>query len=142
MCFNVYVTSKCNQNVFTNILFYSRYEPELHPGVTFKIKKPKATLKIFSTGSITVTGNPQLYYPQYNIFWFKDIAISSFLDRVVVNNLSHLSFSFHIIIYSTGCHKKAQLANGYLLILHLNWNSKYSVSFFNKALFIGRFTCC
>eukprot|EP00093_Oithona_nana_P012231 12231.XXX_27512_26322_1 [CDS] Oithona nana genome sequencing. len=31
------------------------YEPELHPGVTFKIKDPKATLKVFSTGSITVT---------------------------------------------------------------------------------------
>jgi len=31
------------------------YEPELHPGVTYKIIKPKATLKIFSTGSITVT---------------------------------------------------------------------------------------
>lgn len=33
------------------------YEPELHPGVTYKILNPKATLKIFSTGSITVTGN-------------------------------------------------------------------------------------
>lgn len=32
------------------------YEPELHPGVTYKLKEPKATLKIFSTGSITVTG--------------------------------------------------------------------------------------
>lgn len=31
------------------------YEPELHPGVTYKIKDPKATMKIFSTGSITVT---------------------------------------------------------------------------------------
>ncbi|XP_049298068.1 TATA-box-binding protein-like [Anopheles funestus] len=31
------------------------YEPELHPGVTFKLQTPKATLKIFSTGSITVT---------------------------------------------------------------------------------------
>ncbi|XP_026847063.1 uncharacterized protein LOC6597721 [Drosophila persimilis] len=31
------------------------YEPELHPGVTYKMKMPKATLKIFSTGSITVT---------------------------------------------------------------------------------------
>ncbi|XP_042227468.1 TATA box-binding protein-like 1 isoform X2 [Homarus americanus] len=31
------------------------YEPELHPGVTYKIDDPKATLKIFSTGSITVT---------------------------------------------------------------------------------------
>lgn len=32
------------------------YEPELHPGVTYKLTTPKATLKIFSTGSITVTG--------------------------------------------------------------------------------------
>jgi len=31
------------------------YEPELHPGVTYKCKYPKATLKIFSTGSVTVT---------------------------------------------------------------------------------------
>jgi len=31
------------------------YEPELHPGVTYKCKNPKATLKIFSTGSVTVT---------------------------------------------------------------------------------------
>lgn len=34
---------------------HAEYEPELHPGVTYKLKKPKATLKIFSTGSITVT---------------------------------------------------------------------------------------
>lgn len=32
------------------------YEPELHPGVTYKLKELKATLKIFSTGSVTVTG--------------------------------------------------------------------------------------
>ncbi|KAJ8920903.1 hypothetical protein NQ315_015696, partial [Exocentrus adspersus] len=31
------------------------YEPELHPGVTYKLQSPKATLKIFSTGSVTVT---------------------------------------------------------------------------------------
>lgn len=37
------------------------YEPELHPGVTYKMRDPKATLKIFSTGSITVTGK--------RIFW-------------------------------------------------------------------------
>nr|CAG4639493.1 EOG090X0CO7 [Daphnia magna] len=33
------------------------YEPELHPGVTYRLKEPKATLKIFSTGSITVTAD-------------------------------------------------------------------------------------
>ncbi|XP_041484201.1 TATA box-binding protein-like 1 isoform X1 [Lytechinus variegatus] len=31
------------------------YEPELHPAVTYKMYNPRATLKIFSTGSITVT---------------------------------------------------------------------------------------
>lgn len=31
------------------------YEPELHPGATYKIKELKATLKIFTTGSITIT---------------------------------------------------------------------------------------
>lgn len=31
------------------------YEPELHPGVTYKIANPKATLKIFSTGGVTIT---------------------------------------------------------------------------------------
>ena len=37
------------------ILIYRSYEPELHPGVTYRIRQPKATLKIFSTGSITIT---------------------------------------------------------------------------------------
>ena len=37
-----------------NVNLFS-YEPELHPGVTYKLKNPKATLKIFSTGSITIT---------------------------------------------------------------------------------------
>jgi transcription initiation factor TFIID TATA-box-binding protein len=32
------------------------YEPELHPGVTYNLYNPTATLKIFSTGSMTVTG--------------------------------------------------------------------------------------
>lgn len=32
------------------------YEPELHPGVTYNLTNPTATLKIFSTGSMTVTG--------------------------------------------------------------------------------------
>lgn len=36
--------------------YSNSYEPELHPGVTYRIEHPKATLKIFSTGSITVTG--------------------------------------------------------------------------------------
>lgn len=32
------------------------YEPELHPAATYRIKQLKATIQVFSTGSITVTG--------------------------------------------------------------------------------------
>ncbi|TNN82548.1 TATA box-binding protein-like protein 1 [Liparis tanakae] len=32
------------------------YEPELHPAATYRIKHIKATVQVFSTGSITVTG--------------------------------------------------------------------------------------
>ncbi|MBN3274999.1 TBPL1 protein, partial [Polyodon spathula] len=32
------------------------YEPELHPAALYRIKDIKATLQVFSTGSITVTG--------------------------------------------------------------------------------------
>ncbi|WAR23510.1 TBPL1-like protein [Mya arenaria] len=57
----VNVLGTCSLPFCLNIDKFSRehkeasYEPELHPGVTYKIKDPKATLKIFSTGSITVT---------------------------------------------------------------------------------------
>ena len=34
---------------------YFSYEPELHPGATYRMKDLKAVLKIFQTGSITIT---------------------------------------------------------------------------------------
>lgn len=57
----VNVLGTCSLPFALDITKFSRehkeasYEPELHPGVTYRIKTPKATLKIFSTGSITVT---------------------------------------------------------------------------------------
>lgn len=36
------------------------YEPELHPAATYRIKQLKATIQVFSTGSITVTGTKRL----------------------------------------------------------------------------------
>ena len=48
-------------HLFVGFFFSNSYEPELHPGVTYRIKEPKATLKIFSTGSITVTGRFKVY---------------------------------------------------------------------------------
>lgn len=57
----VNVLGTCSLPFALDITKFSRehkeasYEPELHPGVTYRITSPKATLKIFSTGSITVT---------------------------------------------------------------------------------------
>ena len=50
--------SKKTARPFSRLILFcvGSYEPELHPGVTFRIKEIKATLKVFSTGSITVTG--------------------------------------------------------------------------------------
>lgn len=42
-------------NAFSQHYREAEYEPELHPGVTYRFKNLKATLKIFSTGRITVT---------------------------------------------------------------------------------------
>ncbi|KAK7079132.1 TATA box-binding protein-like protein 1 [Halocaridina rubra] len=47
------------------------YEPELHPGVTYKIDHPKATLKIFSTGSITVTVASVVIFGYPQAIWSK-----------------------------------------------------------------------
>lgn len=40
-------------------VFVCSYEPELHPAATYRIKNLKATIQVFSTGSITVTGKSQ-----------------------------------------------------------------------------------
>nr|XP_026691097.1 TATA-box-binding protein-like isoform X2 [Ciona intestinalis] len=53
------------------------YEPELHPGVTFRESTTKATLKIFSTGSVTVTARSvekaknaiRTVYPMFQEFY-------------------------------------------------------------------------
>ena len=38
------------------------YEPELHPGANVMVKDPKASVKVFTTGSITVTGCPRILF--------------------------------------------------------------------------------
>ncbi|XP_075992633.1 TATA box-binding protein-like 1 [Anticarsia gemmatalis] len=57
----VNVLGTCRMPFGIRIISFSRkykeadYEPELHPGVTYKLYNPKATLKIFSTGGVTIT---------------------------------------------------------------------------------------
>ncbi|KAK3787280.1 hypothetical protein RRG08_056001 [Elysia crispata] len=61
------------------------YEPELHPGVTYKIKEPKATLKIFSTGSITVTA-PSVENVQHAIEHIYPLVVPHKMDLPHVKN--------------------------------------------------------
>ena len=42
------------------------YEPELHPGATFRVKQFRCTLKLFTTGSITLTA-PNVLFAQKSI---------------------------------------------------------------------------
>lgn len=65
------------------------YEPELHPGVTYKLKEPKATLKIFSTGSVTVTGS----------YFHLLIRNSKLIDHLSNISLSDLKTKKHYVIY-------------------------------------------
>ncbi|CAH0602918.1 unnamed protein product [Chrysodeixis includens] len=57
----VNVLGTCRMPFGIRIISFSKrykeadYEPELHPGVTYKLFNPKATLKIFSTGGVTIT---------------------------------------------------------------------------------------
>uniref|UniRef100_A0A0B6ZQ86 TATA box-binding protein-like 1 n=1 Tax=Arion vulgaris TaxID=1028688 RepID=A0A0B6ZQ86_9EUPU len=79
------------------------YEPELHPGVTYRIKEPKATLKIFSTGSITVTApcvlNVQLaiehIYPlvcQFKMEAHVEQKVTASVNKFVPNRTSYIGY--------------------------------------------------
>lgn len=66
------------------------YEPELHPGATFKIAELKATLKLFTTGSITLTA-PSVQAAQTAIKQIYPILVEfkrSFPDQTNGSNAS------------------------------------------------------
>lgn len=46
---------------YLTVYLFVSYEPELHPAATYRIKHLKATVQVFSTGSITVTGIQHLH---------------------------------------------------------------------------------
>jgi len=60
------------------------YEPELHPGVTYRLKSPKACLKIFSTGSITVTGNVHIAVAVYVVAFVVAFVLDFLNSRLVL----------------------------------------------------------
>lgn len=67
----------------------AEYEPELHPGVTYKLKNPKATLKIFSTGSITVTA-PSVLDVQRAIETIYPLVYEFRKEKIKSEDASHL----------------------------------------------------
>lgn len=38
------------------IYVFVRYEPELHPAAIYTMTQPRATIKVFSTGRVTILG--------------------------------------------------------------------------------------
>ena len=64
---------------------FSCYEPEIFPGLIYKILNPKVTTLIFTTGKIVLTGGKEIFEIEeafdliYNFFW--EIHPKSFLVR-------------------------------------------------------------
>lgn len=58
--------------MIVHVSFYlSRYEPELFPGLVYRMQKPKIVLLIFVSGKIVLTGakvREQIYQAFNNIF--------------------------------------------------------------------------
>lgn len=49
--------SQWHLNVYLSVFYvFVRYEPELHPAAIYTMIQPKATIKVFSTGSVTILG--------------------------------------------------------------------------------------
>lgn len=94
------------------------YEPEIHPGVTYKIPNSKSVLKIFSTGSITITARSVLQVQQ------------------AVEHIFPLVYEFQKqkppvdskIVHSVGMFKKKGAANGG------SDNSDDELTYYHKAL--------
>lgn len=74
----------------------SSYEPELHPGVTYRITDPRATLKIFSTGSITVTA-PCVYNIQLAIEHVYPLVSEFRMEKACRNNGSDQQAKLHLM---------------------------------------------
>lgn len=76
---NVLATSSASFDIDLNKLadqyrHECSYEPELHPGATFRIKDYKCTLKLFTTGSITLTA-PNVHTVQKSIDFIYPILV-------------------------------------------------------------------
>ncbi|KAL5017403.1 hypothetical protein ScPMuIL_006992 [Solemya velum] len=110
----VNVLGTCTLPFTIKIIDFSRehrqaasYEPELHPGVTYRIKNPKATLKIFSTGSITVTApcvaNVQSaiehIFPLVLEFKGEDISEEELLRKRILKNKNKRPKSKPVVSY-------------------------------------------
>ena len=63
-----YIQKQCLLCVNFMFVMCFSYEPELHPGAHYRIPDLKASLKIFTTGSITVTGNKSIFSSSFG-FW-------------------------------------------------------------------------
>lgn len=108
----------------------ANYEPELHPGVTYRMRDLKATLKIFSTGSITVTAATvdavdsaiQRIYPLVYEFRNKNSI------KDVVNQLdeNHMAKGMKALRPNTGgTHSGLRLnpVQHKMMPLHVNWRN-------------------
>lgn len=107
---DVFSINKCicrNLLFYVNLLIFS-YEPELHPGVTYKLFNPKATLKIFSTGGVTITGT---FYVEVQYLRVLIISYICYIFMPLLKIIKKDFFGRKFKVHNIGFHKPSISVN-------------------------------
>lgn len=114
------------------------YEPELHPGATFRIKQYRCTLKLFTTGSITLTA-PSVLFAQKSIDFIYPILCKFKRQHTQFDEKPNVQ-SQPIHLNTTTHHQAAvpqlQPPQSYLITTPLNTVNGPTVINLNKADYI------
>ena len=63
----IFLTYECSLLSFILLGLFFSYEPELFPGLIYRMVKPRIVLLIFVSGKVVLTGNSLLCYNQRNM---------------------------------------------------------------------------
>lgn len=88
---------------------FCSYEPEVFPGLVFRMRKPKLVLLIFVTGKIVLTGAKrveeiyQAFENVYAVLQVCSVLTTHFMDQICVQNLliNTLSYFLHSVILTS-----------------------------------------
>ena len=86
--------------VRTHQLVLMQYEPELFPGLIYRMKQPKIVLLIFVSGKIVLTGAKVMQYFSISLRRTTDQKVALNMEKTLVRE--YLDFRFCFICLLTG----------------------------------------